>query len=310
MFQKLATLRPVSLRFMSTAALPTPPLITASDALGLRASTPGQVKFVDGSFYLNKDLRNAFAEYSASRIPNAQFIDIDSEAFSDKSTSLPHMMPSAEKFSHSVSRLGISSSDHVIVYTARESFSASRVWWMFKAFGHEKVSILNGGLSSWCEAGGEVVEGTPTEADAPAPGVFEATLNPKLVVDWNEVLSIVNSGTAQIADARSGPRFRCEVDEPRAGLPRGQIPGSLNIPFTSIVQDGDVTKFRPWKELQTVFRDAGVIPGSRVVTTCGSGVTAAVITFGRYLCGAPLENTPVYDGESLIWSRQSFIFSL
>lgn len=246
---------------------------------------------------MNKE-RRPKEEFAASRLPKAQYFDID--AVSDTTNVLPHMLPSTEAFATAVSSLGISNDDHVFVYVTKGCFSAPRVWWTFKAFNHEKVSVIDGGLEEWKRQGGPI-EDEHTPASTPKTATFVASLNKELVVDWRQVKEIVETGAAQVVDARSAARFKAEAPEPRPGLEGGHIPGSLNVPFTAIVTADDVTKFKSLTEVRDQFRDAGVILGSKVFTSCGSGVTAAVLSMGLYMLGQNLENVPVYDGSWSEW---------
>lgn len=258
-----------------------------------------QVRFLDGSWHMNK-ARSGSAEFFNERISGAQYFDID--AIADQHTTLPHMLPKAEEFAQAVSKLGISSSDHVVVYTTKDSFSAARVWWMFRVFGHTNVSILQGGLGGWKSVSGPVESGPVLPV---LPGKFTAELNTKLVVNADQVLSVVNTGASQILDARSNARFLGQAPEPRAGLPGGHIPGALSLPFTALVQPDDATQFRPLPEIRDAFADSGYIMGSKAVLSCGSGVTAAVLSFGLHLIGKDLEIAPVYDGSWTEWASRS-----
>ena len=282
---------------MSASASSSTPssLLEAAELVG----KAGGVKFVDGSWHMNKS-RNAYAEFCSERIAGAQFFDID--RISDTSSSLPHMLPSEADFGAAMTGLGIGNDDHVVVYTTSQCFSASRVWWTLRAFGHNKVSILNGGLEAWKRAGGRLDTTAPAAAPAPAAASpYSAKLDSRLVVDWREVLRVVESGSAQIADARSRARFLAEAPEPRPGLIGGHIPGSLSLPFTSLVQEGDPTTFRSKEAVRDALVEAGVVMGSRVVVTCGSGVTACVLAFGLDLIGKDLASVPVYDGSWSEW---------
>jgi thiosulfate/3-mercaptopyruvate sulfurtransferase len=280
----------------SSSAPVIPSLLEAEQAISLhRAGT--NIKFVDGSWHMNKE-RNPAAEFIAERISGAQYINIDE--VSDKSTSLPHMIPTAEEFAHHMSNAGISSSDHVVVYGTQGAFSPARVWWMFRLFGHDRVSILNGGLPAWKAAGGATQSG---DVVAPAKGDFTAKLNPNLVIKANDVLTIVSSGAAQIVDARSLARFMGEAPEPRAGLAGGHIPGALCLPFTSILREDDVCKYRTPLEIKNAVQASGVILGANMVFTCGSGVTAAVLYFGCHLLGIDMEKLTLYDGSWTEWAQ-------
>lgn len=273
------------------------PSLVEADFVATLLERQNNIKFLDASWHMNKN-RNALAEFEHERIPGAQFFDIDE--ISDHSSSLPHMVPTELEFSKYISSKGISNSDHIIIYGMPGTFSSSRVWWTFRLFGHTNVSILNGGFASWKDNGGKV----ETELAKPLEGAFTAKLNPNYVSSWQQVLSIVNNGSAQILDARSQARFLAQAPEPRVGLQGGHIPGSLCIPFTSILQLEDTTRFRTPNEIKNVFMDAGIILGSKVVFTCGSGVTASVLYFALHLLGIDMENLSVYDGSWTEWGAR------
>lgn len=288
---------PLSVSMMSSnSGIPT--LLTASKAVELHKNH--LVKFVDGSWHMGK-LRNPSDEFLAERIPGSQFFDIDE--ISDKSTDLPHMLPSNEVFANAISSKGISNNDHVVVYVHPNCFSGPRLWWMFKAYGHTNVSILDGGLNAWKAAGGETIVNEPLSPVK--PGNFTAELAGVNLIDVDGVLKVVNTGSAQIVDARSKGRFEGTAPEPRAGLEGGHMPGSLNLPFTMLVQDDDFTKFRSPTEIRDAFKDAGVIFGSRIVLTCGSGVSAAVLALGLNLLGQEMASSPIYDGSWSEWGARS-----
>jgi thiosulfate/3-mercaptopyruvate sulfurtransferase len=280
-----------SSRMSSTPALASARVII--DAINSGDEAAKKFKFIDGSWHMDKE-RRPREEFAVSRLPKAQYFDID--AVSDSTSGLPHMLPSAEAFATAVSSLGISNDDHIFVYVTKGCFSAPRVWWTFKAFNHEKVSVIDGGLEEWKRQGGPV-EDEHTPVGTHNTTIFAASLNKELVVDWRQVKEIVETGSAQIIDARSAARFKAEAPEPRPGLEGGHIPGSLNLPFTTIVTADDVTKFKSLTEVRDQFRDAGVVLGSKVITSCGSGVTAAVLSMGLHMLGQSLEYVPVYDGS-------------
>jgi thiosulfate/3-mercaptopyruvate sulfurtransferase len=294
----LSSYRSSGFRMASSALKPNiPSLLEVDTALRLYQQSGSNLKFIDGSWHMNKE-RKPLSEFDAERIVGARYFDID--AVSDKSTTLPHMIPSVDEFSTHMGNLGLKNSDHVVVYTAQGSFSAARVWWTLRLFGHDNVSILNGGLPAWKAAGG------PTESGAPAAvekTTYQAKLNNNLVVKAEDVLAIVQSGAAQIVDARSTARFMGEAPEPRPGLAGGHIPGSLNLPFTAILREDDMTKFRSPLEIKEKVQSAGVILGSNVVFTCGSGVTAAVLYFGMHLLGIDMNKLAVYDGSWSEWGQ-------
>jgi len=251
-------------------------------------------------------------------LPGTQFFDID--AISDKSSPFPHMLPTASAFAEAASALGLENKDHIIVYTTHKCFSAARCWWTFRTFGHENVFILQGGLPAWKAAGGEVEKGAAQVCPSrPPQGLveqggnayllgkhgFQAKMKPGLVYSWQQVLKVVENEKKEkdcIADARGAPRFKAEVDEPRPGLARGHIPGSVNVPFDKVLVEGDWTRFKSKEEIVEAFREGGVdltrLPKERkVVTTCGSGVTAAALSFAMVLAGREVEAVPVFDAS-------------
>lgn len=187
------------------------------------------------------------------------------------------------------------------MYAKANSFSSARAWWTFKVFGHDKISILNGGFNAWKKAGGKVDFGALPNFEK---GVFTAKKNTNLVADVNEVLSIVNSGAAQIVDARSNARFLAKAPEPRPEVKGGHIPGSLNLPFSLLVDDNDITTFKSPEEIRKAFIDAGVIFGSKTILSCGSGVSAAVLAVGLNLLGKDMEMYPIYDGSWTEWGSR------
>lgn len=272
-------------------------LLEAKDALQI-VKTNGKVKFIDGTWYLG-DKERGYFEYLKARVPGATFFDLDKIA--DTTTNLPHMLPNESLFSITMSSFGVDNNDHVIVYSQSDTFSASRVWWTFKTFGHDKVSILQGGLNSWIESGGQIESGANT--NQPPASNYVAKLNPKLVVNSQQVLDVVMTGTKQIIDARPKDRFEGKAPEPRPGLAGGHIPGSLNLPVGSVVEAGQLSKFKDPAAIRDAFRDAGLILGSDVILTCGSGVTASVLYFALHQLGYDLQQMAVYDGSWSEWGR-------
>lgn len=282
----------------ATSKRPPSPIISAKEALQLSLVDPN-VRFIDGSWHLNKS-RVAYQEYLDERIAGSQYFDID--AISDKSVDLPHMLPSEDVFQSACSELGISNKDHVIIFTKPGCFSASRVWWTFKVFSHENVSIIDGGIGAWKDEGGPTETGL---SNPPPPGNYCAKFNKNLVCSADEVLEVIKTGSAQILDARSRARFVGEVPEPRPGLEGGHIPSSLNLPFGELLIDPDFNKFRSIDEIREKFKIAGIDPTvcSKVVMTCGSGVTAAVLALGLHLANGQrsLSESPIYDGSWSEW---------
>jgi len=253
------------------------------------------LRIVDGSHHLPTAGRNARTEYGERHIPGAVFFDID--ALADRETDLPHMLPSAEQFARDVGALGIGNDDKVVVYDTIGTTGAARVWWTFRVFGHRDVAVLDGGLPKW------LAEGRPTDTEAVklSPKSFRAEKNENLVRSLEQVRRNIDSRREQVVDARSAGRFAATEPEPRAGMRGGHIPGSLNVPYPELLAS-DRT-FRSSEELRQAFADAGVDLERPITTTCGSGVTAAVLALGLYLIGRP--DVAVYDGSWSEWgSRQ------
>lgn len=275
------------------------PLLQAKDAVNLFRKP--NVVFVDASFHMDQS-RDPEKEFLTERIPGAVRFCINSVC--DKTSRLPHMIPSVEDFNLAMDERSISNDTTVILYGAKNALAGPRVWWTFKVFGHNNVAIIDGGLEEWKAAGGAVESGPVTASadESSRPGTtYQGVKNSSHVANSDDVVTAMKTGSAQIADARSMARFLGEVDEPRAGLRRGAIPGSLCIPFTSIVDPDNYTKFRSLKEMHQVFKDNGIIYGSKTILTCGSGVTASTLHFGLHLMGMDLDRIPVYDGSWTEW---------
>lgn len=259
------------------------------------------VVFVDATWRLGLDKKQCIDEHVSGRIPGSRYFNI--EEICDRSTSLPHMLPTESQFAETMqNQFGISNSDHVIVYTHENSFGGPRCWWMLKIFGHERVSLLNGGFNAWRAIGGPIENGEKQQ-DKRIGASYTAQLNKRMVVDADHVLNVVETGSSQIVDARSLARFRAEVPEPRANLFGGHIPGSLCLPFASLLKDNDYTSFKTEEEIRDAFKDAGVVFGATTILTCGSGVSAAVLSVGLSIIGKDLESCPIYDGSWSDWGR-------
>jgi thiosulfate/3-mercaptopyruvate sulfurtransferase len=232
------------------------------------------------------------AQFLAGHIPGAVFFDID--AFSDAETDLPHMLPSAEVFSRLAGLLGIGNDTCIVVYDGDTLFSAPRVWWTFRTFGARNVFILDGGLKAWVEDGYSLEKG-----DVSRPAVaFSARLDRAAVRDLRQVMSALRDGESQILDARASERFKGNVAEPRPGLKSGRIPRSINIPYTELIRDG---RLKSTEELRPLFHQKRVDLQSPIITSCGSGVTAAVLTFG--LAGLQVPSA-IYDGSWSEWGAK------
>ena len=253
------------------------------------------LRVVDGTWHMPQAKRDARAEFEAAHVPGATFFDID--AISDRSTTLPHMLPPAAQFGTAVGALGIGSGDRVVVYDVRGVVSAARVWWTFRAFGHDAVAVLDGGLKKW-RAEGRPVEGG---AASPRPATFTARPRSELVRDLDAMRTNLGSRAAQVLDARSAGRFAGTEPEPRAGLRGGHIPGSLNLPYETLYE-ADGTLKSP-DELRGAVAAAGVDLGRPIVTTCGSGVTASVLALALYLLGR--RDVAVYDGSWSEWGGRA-----
>ncbi|MFC6377836.1 3-mercaptopyruvate sulfurtransferase [Tatumella terrea] len=237
--------------------------------------------------------RNITQEYLAEHLPSAPFFDI--EALSDPTSPYPHMMPRPEAFAVAMRELGISSDKHLVVYDEGSLFSAPRAWWMLRYFGVAEVSILAGGLQAWKADGYATEQGHPELKE----GLFEAYPQPEQIKRLNDVLLVSHEGGAQILDARSAPRFNAEVDEPRPGLRRGHIPGSLNVPWNTLVSNGRLSDNA---HLQSVFEAAGVDLKKPVIASCGSGVTAVVLLAALTELGH--KDASLYDGSWGEWGSR------
>ncbi len=254
------------------------------------------IVIVDASYYLPDAGRDGRAEYEEQRIPGAVFFDIDDIADSD--SPLPHMMPSAEKFSSRVRKLGIGDGTRVVVYDGAGLFSAARVWWMLRTFGHQDVAILDGGFPKW-QAERLPVDRSPPEPRQPRH--FTARFSGSSVRDKADVLRAIETGSSQIADARSPGRFKAEEPEPREGMRGGHMPGAANVHYRTLLNDDGTVK--PTQDIRAVFEAAGIDLGKPVITTCGSGVTAAILTLGLTLLGH--NRNALYDGSWSEWGRDS-----
>ncbi|MCD2176011.1 3-mercaptopyruvate sulfurtransferase [Rhizobium sp. C4] len=253
-----------------------------------------EFKIVDAAWYLPAQNRNGAEEYAAGHIPGSVFFDQD--AIADHSTGLPHSIPSPDVFATEVGKLGISESDTIVVYDGPGFFSAPRVWWLFRLMGAEKVYVLNGGLDGWKR------DGRPLETDLPepAPATFTPNFKADKVTTFDAMKDIVASGSKQIADARGAGRFTAEEPEPRAGMRGGHMPGAKNLPISVFSEAG---RFKSLSEIKDTIEKAGIDLSKPVVTSCGSGVTAAVITLALTSLGH--DDNSLYDGSWSEWGSKS-----
>jgi thiosulfate/3-mercaptopyruvate sulfurtransferase len=268
---------------------PDPMVSTAELAEALGAT---DLRVVDASWFL--DGRDAHAAFRSAHIPTAVFFDI--EAISDRTSPLPHMLPSPDAFAEAAGRLGIASTDRIVVYDQTGLFSAARVWWSFRAMGAPDVQVLDGGLPKWRADGHPVVAGAPE----PRPAVFAPRYHPALVRDFDAVAAALRAGSEQVADARSAARFRGEAPEPRPGVRSGRMPGSKSLPYDAVLNP-DGTMKQP-EVLRPIFAEAGLEIDRPATVSCGSGVTAPILALA--LARLNRWDTAVYDGSWADWGSR------
>lgn len=249
------------------------------------------VRIVDASWYLPDENRDAKAEYDAEHIPGAVFFDIDE--ISDTASDLPHMVPPVEKFVSRVRRKGIGDGHKVVVYDGAGLFSAARVWWLFRMFGHRDVSVLDGGLPKWKAEGRPVDDVPPVTRDRH----LTARKDLSLLRDATQIALAVKLGAEQIVDARGPGRFKGKEPEPRAGLRSGRIPGAKNVHYATVLNaDGTL---KDAGEIKRIFEGAKVDLSKPIVTSCGSGVTAAILSLALEQIGH--SRHALYDGSWAEW---------
>ncbi|WP_315796690.1 MULTISPECIES: 3-mercaptopyruvate sulfurtransferase [unclassified Bradyrhizobium] len=273
---------------------PNDPLVS-TDWLAAHLGDPS-VKVLDATFKMPGVLPLPKDDYLKAHIPGAVFFDVDE--ISDHSNPLPHMYPSAEQFGRDAGRLGVSNGDTVVVYDSGGWVAAPRAWWMFLSFGHTDVRVLDGGLKKWMAEGRPVESGQVTAA----LGTYSAKFDAARVRRIEQMVANLAGNAEQVIDARQAPRFAGEVAEPRPGLRSGHIPGSRNLPYAELF-DATTGVMRPLDQLREAFGAAGVDLAKPIVTSCGSGVSAAVLTLALYRLG--IRDTALYDGSWSEWGIEN-----
>ncbi len=268
-----------------------PEALVSTEWLAAHLADP-HVRILDSSFKQPGISPTARADYDAGHLPGAVFFDIDDVA--EPATSLPHMIPSAERFAEKMAERGIGNDDKVIVYDANGLSSAGRAWWMLRLFGHDNVALLDGGLPKW------KAEGRPLETAAPAVPArrFAARFDPALVRAKGSVIANVANREEQVVDARAAGRFDGTAEETWPGRRRGHIPGSRNLPFDQVT-DPSTKQLKSAEQLRDLFAGARVALDRPIVSSCGSGVTACALAFALYLIGH--ERVAIYDGSWSEW---------
>jgi thiosulfate/3-mercaptopyruvate sulfurtransferase len=265
--------------------------LVSTDWLAAHLDDPG-VRIIDASFKLPGVLPLPLDDYLAAHIPGAAFFDVD--AVSDHNDPRPHMYPDAGQFARDVAALGISTGDSVVAYDSGSWVAAPRAWWMFLSFGYRNVKVLDGGLKKWTSEGRATQSGKVT----PKPGQFTARLDPGYIRSQQQVLANIETRAELLVDARPRGRFEGTVAEPRPDSRSGHIPGSRNVPYAELF-DAKTGAMKPLEELRKAFTGAGVELTKPIVTTCGSGVSALVLTLALYRLG--VRGTALYDGSWAEW---------
>ncbi len=266
-------------------------MLISCDALEALLSDPN-LSLIDGSWYLPTDSRNPFKEYEKEHIPKTTYLNL--EVVSDQESKYPHMAPKSEDFSEKICKLGINNHSRVVVYDSDGMFSAARIWWLFRLFGKQNVMILDGGLPKW-KALGKMLT---SKVNPIIEGDFISNYKPRIISNLDEVIRATNS-SEQIIDARAPGRFHGRLPEPREGLKSGHIPGSKNIFYADLL-NADKTFKKPEK-IRSIFENANIDFNKTIITSCGSGVTAAILFFALEYVGA--KHVSLYDGSWCEWGQ-------
>jgi thiosulfate/3-mercaptopyruvate sulfurtransferase len=269
--------------------------LVSTDWLAAELGSPDLVVF-DATKYLPNEPQDGRTEFLQAHIPGARYFDIDQVA--DPDTDLPHMVPSAGRFAKLLGGLGVANSTRVVFYDQKGLASAARGWWLMRLFGHDAAAVLDGGLPKWLR------EERPVETDEPAPAepaAFRPDFRATRLRGIGDMLRNVKTSQEQVLDARASGRFTGAIPEPRAGMRSGHIPGALNLPYTDLLhRDGT---FRSPADVKARLTEAGIDGDRTVVTSCGSGVTACILTLGLVVAGMP--EGAVYDGSWTEWGGRA-----